>query len=81
MEGCSRRWSANEQQQLFQRYFDSLPALCPVCGFGTRFRMHYTSELVLLSAGCDGCGNTALLFFGGIIALPLQTPNPEQHQL
>lgn len=81
MGGCLRLWSADEQRELFQHYFDSLPSVCPVCSQNPDFRMHHTSELVLLSASCPGCGNLALLFFAGIIGLPAQASRRESQKL
>jgi hypothetical protein len=43
--------------------------------------MHHTSELILLSASCPGCGNLALLFFAGIIGLPAQASRRESQKL
>ena len=81
MGGCLRLWSPDEQQELFQHYFDSLPSACPVCSQNPGFRMHHTSELILLSASCPGCGNMALLFFGGIIGLPARASHHESQKL
>jgi len=81
MGGCLRLWSADEQRELFQHYFDSLPSVCQICSQNPHFRMHHTSELVLLSACCPGCGNMALLFFGGIIGLPAQASHHESQKL
>jgi hypothetical protein len=75
-----RYWTPNEQRELFQHYFDSRPAVCPICAQTTRFRMHYTFELVLLSACCPGCQNRSILFFGGIIGLPAQTPHRQRQK-
>jgi hypothetical protein len=43
--------------------------------------MHHTFELVLLSVWCAGCGNMALLFFAGIIGLPVQAGRRESQKL
>lgn len=65
-----RYWTEQERHELFQRYFDGSPIPCQVCAQALTFRMHHTREVVLLSVRCDNCGNSAILLFNGLIALP-----------
>jgi hypothetical protein len=70
MEEGVRRWTAEEQRDLFQGYFDGASMPCPSCAQEVGFRMNHTREVVTLLMRCTGCDNVALLFFGGVIGLP-----------
>jgi hypothetical protein len=66
-----------EQKDLFQAYFDGFAVFCPVCAEEVSLIMNHMGEVVTLLARCDGCGNRALLLFGGLIALPAQKVSRE----
>ena len=72
MGGCKRYWTEAERRNLFQHYFDGELSLCPVCLEALCFRMIHTREAVVLRMQCKGCENLAILFFGGLIALPAE---------
>ena len=40
--------------------------------------MVHTREVVILAAHCEGCNNRAVLFFGGLIGLPVEKVSHER---
>ena len=70
--GWVRYWTVPERNEIFERYFDASPVSCPVCAQSLGFRMNHTRDVVTLSVRCENCGNTAVLFFSGLIGLPAE---------
>lgn len=58
-EVMARRWTDEEQQKLFDIYFGSRPALCPVCGGEVNIVLTSLREGLTLSLACGACGNRA----------------------
>jgi len=54
-------WTEAQQQQLFEEYFGSGPATCPVCSEEVEMIMSHLGRTVTLLVYCSACSNKATI--------------------